>query len=634
MLMCIVSLIKEGTFMNVIKRFSVMALTVMSMSLVAGNFDLVNSNPKTPVYYSINGVVKGIGGAHLRESRKVEVGKQLKITFSAKADCSNPTLFSFVPAQKTCFIQVHVGRDGKIIIEPQTAAQSTVGKQCSKAGCAVKAKQFSARNITQKEIDQIKAQSQAVPCAAAATPARSKRDAGMDTAIARSLKDQKKVVPASADYDLDLAIARSLEDQNQEAPAPALSYEEAAPAPDEDDDADMREAIARSLEDQNQEAPAPALSYEEAAPAPDEDDDADMRKAIALSLKDQKQAAPAPRPVVQQDPYAADMAAWQESEARNRASEAKEQDAQLPSYEEAFKLTTTAKADTAANAQPAPVVQQEPLDTKIVETDAIFQQTSDFADESSVAAPVTVEPAAPVAQSEQPAKPAEAVELAAAAAAPPAPEEAVDEEPEFEAPRAKPKFEDNAVEQLADGNLSVEQLATYRQAASNIIDFFHPTEVIGAWLNAAKKYNNIDELTKLIQNFMQPNKEEFEAAVKDIMKQVPNGILPGGRIPAQGCIDYIFENILPNVAPATHTAITACIVKLYGTQHEYLDEVNNLTELLAKWEAHLKRRAPMNTRAMWQQLDPLSKIYYLELIAFYFVAQSTLEGMAPAASQQ
>jgi hypothetical protein len=597
MLMCIVSLIKEGTFMNVIKRFSVMALTVMSMSLVAGNFDLVNSNPKTPVYYSINGVVKGIGGAHLRESRKVEVGKQLKITFSAKADCSNPTLFSFVPAQKTCFIQVHVGRDGKIIIEPQTAAQSTVGKQCSKAGCAVKAKQFSARNITQKEIDQIKAQSQAVPCAAAATPARSKRDAGMDTAIARSLKDQKKVVPASADYDLDLAIARSLEDQNQE-------------------------------------APAPALSYEEAAPAPDEDDDADMRKAIALSLKDQKQAAPAPRPVVQQDPYAADMAAWQESEARNRASEAKEQDAQLPSYEEAFKLTTTAKADTAANAQPAPVVQQEPLDTKIVETDAIFQQTSDFADESSVAAPVTVEPAAPVAQSEQPAKPAEAVELAAAAAAPPAPEEAVDEEPEFEAPRAKPKFEDNAVEQLADGNLSVEQLATYRQAASNIIDFFHPTEVIGAWLNAAKKYNNIDELTKLIQNFMQPNKEEFEAAVKDIMKQVPNGILPGGRIPAQGCIDYIFENILPNVAPATHTAITACIVKLYGTQHEYLDEVNNLTELLAKWEAHLKRRAPMNTRAMWQQLDPLSKIYYLELIAFYFVAQSTLEGMAPAASQQ
>lgn len=594
--------------MNVIKRFSVMALTAISMSLGAGNFGLVNSNPKTPVYYSINnGVLKGLGGAHIGEIRTVKKGQDLQIIFSAKADGSNPTYFAFVPGQKTCFIQVHVGRDGKIVINPQTTVKPTAIK-CTKARCAVKAKPSSTHNITQQEIDQIQAQAQALAAYSAAPVAAA------------------AAAPAPADDDLALAIARSLEDQKQAVPAPAPRDEDqAAPAPDED-----------------QAAPAPAP-------------------------RDEKQDASG---------YDADLAIWRESQARDLAPQQQDNPAKLPSYDEALEMVNP-QADMAAHAEPAPVVgpvtQPKAQDAETDEPEAIFQQTSDFGDDSSdienvegqtpvapvpvvdqpsgpiveldadtddisdtyqqpsdfadessdptrnlVAAPVPVEPAAPVAQPEQP---AELVELAAAAAAPA--QDAVVEEHKIE---SLIKFSDPIVIKLeADHKKDI----TYRLAASNILEFFQQNEVIGAWLNKAKANNNFDGLAKLIKNLIQPNKEAFNAAVRDIM-----GIQSDGFISDRNCIDFIFNRIMSKHTPVANEKITASIVELYKTQPDFVDNNrDNLSELLTQWENHLQHNAP-NVAAIWQELKPLSKIYYLKLITFYFEAQSTLEGMSQAAPQQ
>jgi hypothetical protein len=232
-----------------------------------------------------------------------------------------------------------------------------------------------------------------------------------------------------------------------------------------------------------------------------------------------------------------------------------------------------------------------------------------------------VEPAVlPVAPEVQPA-PAEAPAAAAAPA-----QDTVVEEQAIEAPL---ECEDPVVEQLATGHQSEKQLNLYRRSASNILAFFQPDKVLGTWLDTAERNKNAAGLQKLINSLMLPNKEAFNTTVITIMeREKNNGQLSDGSLTDKNCINFIFDIIQPKVTPEANTAITTCIANLYKIQPDFIKDDDNLTTLLTRWEAHLNR-APMNTKAIWQALEPLSKIYYLKFMSFYFFAQDTLKTIPP-----
>jgi hypothetical protein len=127
--------------MNFLKLFSVMTLTVMSLSLGAVvNFDMINSFPKIPVYYKINNEprwqVLQAGNTHV--SATIPADGQINIELSATPTAANPTYFVFAPAvhadghtagPQTCYIQVHVKFPARTVdIAPQNAAPGSHNK--------------------------------------------------------------------------------------------------------------------------------------------------------------------------------------------------------------------------------------------------------------------------------------------------------------------------------------------------------------------------------------------------------------------------------------------------------------------------------------------------------------------------
>jgi sRNA-binding regulator protein Hfq len=197
--------------MKAIKHFYFITSIILPISLVACNFDMVNSTPKTLVYYKINnGALRGINDVHVRHCAIIAKDNPWHFAFSATESLSHPTYFMFAPgilaegqrsAPARCFIQVHVDRDSSIIINPQPS----IGRKCAAAKISRKcaaAKYAMGRNITQQEIDYFiaKALSLAKPVSLpiytppiAAKQKVTKKDPKLDLAIALSLRESQRL---------------------------------------------------------------------------------------------------------------------------------------------------------------------------------------------------------------------------------------------------------------------------------------------------------------------------------------------------------------------------------------------------------------------------------------------------------
>ena len=146
--------------MNSFKWLSTVVLSVMFMSLSATeNFNLINSEPKVPVHYTLT-VFDGTGAtiqnvpwkvlnqAHHEVSATVPDNGLLKLTLSAKSNGTNPTHFIFYPQPVTqginvpddflpltCYIEANISSpSNQVLIAPQNENPATRGSGTTKYG--------------------------------------------------------------------------------------------------------------------------------------------------------------------------------------------------------------------------------------------------------------------------------------------------------------------------------------------------------------------------------------------------------------------------------------------------------------------------------------------------------------------
>ena len=175
----------------------------------------------------------------------------------------------------------------------------------------------------------------------------------------------------------------------------------------------------------------------------------------------------------------------------------------------------------------------------------------------------------------------------------------------------------------------VQTLNADAKEASKILNFFTNDQdklVLVKWINKAKGTD--DQLRALINTLMEGNKEGFKAAVRNIMALQQDAAIAEDQL-----IDYVFELIQSNT---NNQAICNLITVVYNMDHNFPTNqkgvvarifgpslsgiLTNLGKLLDIDGTDITEEQ----KTAWQQLSPLHKLYYIELLAAYCAVMNQL----------